>query len=295
MDRTLRGEKIWVDPRDPRGSCYSFVLGDRLTGFNEFGSRGTQEGFYVSLEVDISHNGAHLFQFAKTATVHQDAARIGIRLSMERSDKRHHILWVESAGIVAIARANTLCDAFYGRIPELHTDESWLPDRLPWNDWKREEDYRQRLQALFRTQADKRITEYRYLSAYFGHGTCLKSQCKGYVSGQTYSDDWPVSRIFSTAPEDQILWQAKMDILIQGRLLKDANMDQVLERLGKTKQQLLGEQSAAVNAYPSRDVRLEIPVNVEKWWYCTQCTARLDRINLMLKHETNVHGKPTAD
>jgi Zinc-finger double-stranded RNA-binding/Zinc finger, C2H2 type len=86
-----------------------------------------------------------------------------------------------------------------------------------------------------------------------------------------------------------------MDILIQGRLLKDANMDQVLERLGKTKQQLLGEQSTAVNAYPSRDVRLEIPVNVEKWWYCTQCTARLDRINLMLKHETNVHGKPTAD
>jgi hypothetical protein len=34
MDRTLRGEKIWVDPRDPRGSCHSFVLGDRLTGFN---------------------------------------------------------------------------------------------------------------------------------------------------------------------------------------------------------------------------------------------------------------------
>jgi len=155
--------------------------------------------------------------------------------------------------------------------------------------------YRHRLQALFRTQADERITEYRYLSAYFGHGTCLKGRCKGYVSGQTYSDDWPVSRVFSTAPEDQILWQAKMDILIQGRLLKDANMDQVFERLGKTKPQLLGEQSTAVNAYPSRDVRLEIPVNVEKWWYCTQCTARLDRINLMLKHKTNVHGKPTAD
>lgn len=29
MDRTLRGEKIWVDPGDPRRSCHSFVLSDR--------------------------------------------------------------------------------------------------------------------------------------------------------------------------------------------------------------------------------------------------------------------------
>jgi len=123
MDRALRGEKIWVDPRDSRGSCHSFVLGDRLTGFNEFGSWGAQEGFYVSLEVDISHNGADPFQFAKTTTVHQDAARIGIRLSTERPDKRHHILWGGKCRIIAIARANTLCDAFYGTIPELHTDD----------------------------------------------------------------------------------------------------------------------------------------------------------------------------